>query len=204
MSRLSGSNSAEVEKRHIEFAALVDFDFPSGHVYLNSRDCPLTFNGHVYQGFGQFGSMSDVSETADGSPDKIDFVLSAAPVSVMSSALSENYHGRSVTVHIGYLNPDNSFVDTPFLLWDGYMDTMNISADEGVLSITLTAENHLIKWNQSSGWLYTQEHQNTLVKTGYATSTDTDNIFDQLSSTVDKVLKWYDNKYGAGFRRYLQ
>lgn len=201
MSRLSGANATEVVKPHIEFAALVDMDFASGHVYLNSRDHNIDFNGHTYLGFGRFGAMGDVTESGDLAPDKIEFTLNAVDSSLLTTALAENYHGRSVTVHIAYLKEDLTFVDTPFLLWEGEMDTMTITADEGALGIKLIAENRLIRWNRSSGWLYTQEHQDHLTKTGNCIMADADTILDQISSTIDKTLKWYDHKVQNWFKR---
>lgn len=191
MSRLTTTNNYnEVIKPSISYAVLVDFNFDSGHVRLNSSDRDLSFGGNTYSGFFGLGSISSFNENGALTPENIDFQLWCSS-SLMATTLSENYHGRGVTVYIGYLDESMQFVDTPWIAWEGKMDVMSITTDENKIGIKLTCENRLLLWNNSSGWLYTQEHQNVLTSS-MSPPAGGDTFFDQLGDLMNKSVKWLD------------
>lgn len=187
MSRDLGTESeAAVLLPHLNYVALVSFDFASGAIYLNTSDRDYVHDGHTYRAAMGVGGISEVSESADLAPDRIDFVLPGVASQYIATTLTEKYHGRSTALTIAYLDDDLDILPTPFILWEGEMDKMSIKANEGVADVLLSCENRLIHWNRSSGWLYTQEHQNILLGGG------TDNFLDQVAVSFQKALKWMD------------
>jgi hypothetical protein len=63
---------------------------------------------------------------------------------------------------------------------------LTIKSSANSSQINLAAENRLILWDQSAGWLYTQEHQRLIDAT--------DNFFDQVNSLATKAVVWgYQN-----------
>jgi hypothetical protein len=197
MTRFSSApNASAVTLRHVDYIMFVDFDFASGHIRLNTSGTNISFGGDTYLGLDPKAvvGIGPVKESADLSPDKLEFSLANVPTSTMSATLTETYHGRSATLYVGY--PQNSvLVDTPHMLWEGRMDRLLVRSEEGGSVINLICENRLVLWSKSAGWLYSHEHQREF---------DPDDLFfDQVSSLPNKVAKWGEEtvQTGNGGRR---
>jgi len=174
---------AAVQQPNIAHVYLVDFDFASGHVYLNTSDRTYVYDGNTYLGGGTIGSISGVKETAGTVPEQVTFVLPGVDVDLVATTLRENYHNRSVVIYVAYLDEHDEMSSTPFILWEGSMDKMLLHVDEKKVDITLACESSLILWNKSTGWLYTTEHQTRLW--GYG-----DNFFSQIAPCLESVIVW--------------
>jgi hypothetical protein len=195
MSRDIPANAlAEAQGPHVAFIYLVDFDFASGHVYLNSSNRDYSYNGHTYTAAYGIGGISEVKESIGLSPDTVTFTLPGVNPSLLTTTLAENYHGRSVVVYVAYVSDDHEIIATPFTLWEGSMDKMGISVDEAKADITLACENRLVLWNKSSGWLYTSDHQRSIWGAG-------DNFFGQIAPSIESILVWLNKGVGAGYVR---
>jgi len=187
----SASNADAVELRHVDYILFVDFDFVSGHIRLNTSGTDIAFSGNTYLGLNPKAiiGIGAVKESADLSPDKLDFSLSNVPTSTMEDTLAQTYHGRSATLYVGY--PQNSvLVDTPHMLWEGRMDKLLVRSEEGGSVINLVCENRLVLWNRASNWLYSHEHQREFDAV--------DLFFDQVSSLPNKVVKWGEETVTTG------
>jgi hypothetical protein len=165
---------------------LAEFDFVSGFQRLNSSDRSYTHSGNIYTGLGHLCTISDVEETADGSPNSLSFGLSGVDTSLTTISLAEKYHRRNVSLYLGFLDETGEFADTPYTLWEGYMDTMSIATDHNVSSIALVAENRFVMWNRAADWQYTDAHQRLFDAT--------DLFFNQVNALMNKVIKWKDFK----------
>lgn len=183
-------NSTAVTLPHVPYVMFADFDFASGNVRLSSWDRDFTFGGNTYTGLGNFVSVGPVKESADLSPDMLEFTLSNVPTSAMSDTLTQTYHGRSASLYVGYLTEDNTLVGTPHLLWEGRMDRLLVRTDEGGSLISLICENRLVLWNKAAGWLYTHEHQKEFASG--------DLFFDQVATLPNKVVKWGEKDVPTG------
>jgi hypothetical protein len=189
----SSDNAAAVSLRHVDYILFVEFDFASGPIRLNTSGTNISFGGDAYTGLSPSAvvGIGPVRESADLSPEKLEFSLANVPNSTMSDTLSQTYHGRSATLYVGY--PQNSLlVDTPHMLWEGRMDRLLARSEENGSVINLICENRLVLWNKASGWLYSHEHQREF---------DPDDLFfDQVSSLPNKVAKWGDENVETGRR----
>lgn len=176
------ANSTAVTQPHVPYVLFVEMDFASGFVRVNSGDRYFTHEGNQYGPLGQLGSIGPVKENGNLSPEKLEFQLSGVDSSYLTTTLTEDYHGRDVRLWVGYLDTDLVLVATPQLIWEGYMDTMQIHTDANESIITVIAENRLIRWNQSADFLYTHEHQRLF--------DSTDDFFNQVAVIANKVVKW--------------
>lgn len=180
-------NETATEQPHVPYVMFADFDFASGHVRLNSAARSYSFGGNTYEAVGKLAGIGPVRESADLSPDKLEFTLSGVDNSLIMTTLGENYHGRSATLYVGYLNADGGLVADPHLLWEGRMDVMAIRTEAGGSIISLSCENRLVLWNRAANWLYSHDHQRLLFPG------QTDNFFDQVETLTDKIARWGDS-----------
>jgi hypothetical protein len=195
MTRLSSDNNDVAEQPHFPYVLLASFDFVSGVQRLNSSDRDYIHDSNTYTGLGHMCSISDVEETGDGSPNALTFQLSGVDTSLTTISLAEKYHRRDVALYLGFLDDAGELVDTPYTLWEGYMDTMSIVTDHNISNIVLVAENRFVMWDRATDWQYTDAHQRLF--------DPTDAFFNQVNSLMNKVIKWKDFKaaqaeYAAG------
>lgn len=183
MSRLTSSaNQAAVAAPHVPYILFADLDFVSGHVLLTSWDQNFTWGGNTYLSIGKFANLSDYPETADLTSASLTFTLSGTDPALMSTVLTEKYHNRNAKLYVGWLNAANALVDTPYLLWEGFMDSMQIHSDAGIASISLICETRLLLLGKVAGWMYTDVHQKQF-KSG-------DGFFNLVASLANKTVSW--------------
>jgi hypothetical protein len=182
MSRLSTLNSVAVALPHVPYALFVDLSFVSGNVRLTSYDQAFTFGGNTYTSLGTFAQMGDYPETVDLTSSSLTFTLSGVDSSLLSTVFTEKYHNRDAKVYVGWLDQNNVLVDTPFLLWEGFIDSLQVHAEEGVSSIALTCETRLLLLGKTAGWTYSDVHQKQFF-TG-------DSFFNLVASLQNKILNW--------------
>lgn len=177
------ANQDATELPHVPYVLFAEFDFASGFVRANSSDRSLTHLGNVYSAIGTLGGVGPVKENGNLSPEKLEFQLSGVDNSLITTTLTEDYHGRDARLWVGYLNAESYvLVTTPQILWEGFMDVMTIRTEQNTSVISLVCENRLIRWNDAADWLYTDEHQKLF--------DTTDNFFDQVALLPNKEIKW--------------
>jgi hypothetical protein len=186
----SSANETAAAQPHVPYVLLGEFDFASGFVRVNSADRFYTHNGQEFGPLGTLAGIGPIKENGNLIPEKLDFQLSGVNNSLITTTITEDYHNRDVRVWLAYLDEDYRFIDTPHLLWEGLMDTMAIRREKNRSMIGLTAENRLIRWNQTAGWTYTWEHQRVFDAT--------DDFLDQVAALVNKVTKWNEQTVSTG------
>ena len=157
MSRGFPTNVANaLATQHVSLVTFVQLAFPSGTVYLHHSLGTYPFGGNDYLGVGDLGAISPLEEGADISPYQITLSLSGLDSTIAGAALTEDYYMHAVTVLLGVLNADDALLADPTVVFEGFMDQMNISvgADGGDV-ITLTAESELARFDKASNIKYT-------------------------------------------------
>ena len=157
MSRGFPTNVANaLATQHVSLVTFVQLAFPSGTVYLHNSIGTYTFGGNDYLGVGDLGAISPLEEGADISPYQITLSLSGLDSTIAGAALTEDYYMHAVTVLLGVLNADDALLADPTVVFEGFMDQMNISvgADGGDV-ITLTAESEFARFDKASNIKYT-------------------------------------------------
>lgn len=140
----SSANETEAARTSIVLVTMVDLDFASGHVYAHDSIGTLVFNGHSYLGVGQYGSINVVEEAIDITAKPVVLTLSGVDPSLVSTAMTESYQGRAITIYIAMFDKNTSqFIDTPEAVWIGRMDWMKIDINQNTATITLNCESRL-------------------------------------------------------------
>jgi hypothetical protein len=177
------ANSDATEQDHVPYVLLCSLDFTSGVIRLNSSDRSYVHAGNTYSPFGSLASIGPVKENGELVPESLEFTLPGVDSSLITTALTENYVGRAVSLWVAYLDDNLQFVATPQIIWEGFMDQMNIQGGEDkTATIQLICESRLIRWGKSSGWLYTHEHQRLVDAT--------DDFLSYVALMVNRLLKW--------------
>jgi hypothetical protein len=149
-------------------------------------------SGNVnWLGTGDLGQISTIQEGDQISPYNIELTLSGLDAGLVAEAVKEVYYQRPVTLYVGALNDDDNLVATPDVIWNGFIDTMDVrlGGDNGD-TLALSAESELAMFERSSNLLYTNASQQ-------ATSSG-DTFFTHLQEMQDITLDWGVRKSGSG------
>lgn len=175
----------EIDKTQLNPLLFFKFEFDSGDLNFWTGYGDIVWNSETYTGSGNMLSISSINETQDLVANAITFTLSGAPSSLNSLALSENYSGRKCSAWFAVRDDNAELIASPYLIFSGLMDVMEIKDGGSSTEITLTAESDLNGLRQSNLSYYTPESQ----KADYSS----DKGFDLMPTSQDVVITW-----GAG------
>lgn len=179
----NASNQAAAIAAHAEGVEFVDLDFPSGHLRLHTGSGTINWGGYDWLGVGQLGDIEQVREDAELRPNALRLTLSGVDAALVSAAMTEQYHGRSVSVYLGMINPDTgALIATPETRFRGVMDLLTVKLGRNEGSITVNCESDLARWERPRGLLNTHESQQLL----YAG----DRFFDMIPVIQSRVINW--------------
>lgn len=145
MTRLaSTANATELAKPNIRIFIAVDLDFVSGHVRAHDGIGTINFGGFDYLGIGQFGGIDIAEESISVIAKPVTLTVSGVDSSLVSTAVTEQYQGRTATIYLGLLDLDTqALIDAPEPLWGGCMDVMTVQLGPETGSIKLNCEHRL-------------------------------------------------------------
>ena len=161
---------------------LLDLDFASGVVRINSTPYAITWSSNVYQGGAKLGELSPIEEASDVQATAIALKLYAIPRDLVSLALAEQYQGRAATIRVGFMDENEALIADPFVAFAGRMDVMSITLAE-MASVTLTVESRFADWERPRIRRYTSEDQAAFADAA-------DKFFDYAPTMVEKTVKW--------------
>jgi hypothetical protein len=133
----------------------VDIDFSSGPLYVWSGYGDLTIGSKTYIGVGTLMNVSSVEETTEIEAKGASITMSGIPSSFLSLALQEPYQGRECRIYFGMTSGPSDYVE----IFSGELDQMNISENADTCTISVTAENILIKLERPVVRRFTNEDQ---------------------------------------------
>ena len=199
MSRDLASNTAiSYAASHVNPIVFVKLEFdPSsaGTIRLHNGLGTYTWDdgsGNVnWLGTGDLGQISTIQEGDQISPYNIELTLSGLDAGLVAEAVKEVYYQRPVTLYVGALNDDDELVATPDIIWNGFIDTMDVrlGGDSGD-TLALSAESELAMFERSANLLYTNASQQA--------SSSGDTFFTHLQEMQDITLDWGVRKSGSG------
>lgn len=182
-------NEAAVAEPHVPFVLLAEFDFPSGFVRLNSSDRSFTHLGEIFTGLGHLAGLDNIKDSGNLVPEKLEFKLSFDQA-LITTAQTENFHRRPMRLWLGLLDENYQFIATPEEIWGGFMENMPIRADKNVAMLALTCQNELVMWDETAGWLYSDEHHQLMVPG--------DLFLNQVATLQNKEIRWAGSIVSTG------
>lgn len=124
-----------------------------------TMDSANIYPAETYTGAGDLISVSGFAETSDLSAQGISLTLSGMDATIVQEARDEDYQGNQVRLRLGAFDEGGAPIDVPFEVFDGFMDVMTISDEGETSTVSLTAENKLIRLQRSNERRYTAEDQ---------------------------------------------
>jgi hypothetical protein len=156
---LTAAHVAQYESDSLRALVFVKLDFSSGIVRTHNGVGTYTWGGSSWDGVGELGGISIVEEGVEIRPLRVKLTLSGIDASLVSSAMTEEYHGRPADIYAGALDSDYQLVADPDVIWSGYMDHMAVSLDKGTGIIELVCENKFARWDLQRTIYYSDAEQ---------------------------------------------
>lgn len=162
MSRsLDAAISTALDSRYHTFFHLVTFDFATPFRMTDwNHDIEYDFGSgtETFLAAGDLVSLSNVSEERDINNGKLTIQLSGVDQANISTALTEDFNNKRVTVRRGLFDSSGStamvnLVGSPFIVWDGRVDSWGISEDpqSGKSTVSWNIESHWADWAKTAG-----------------------------------------------------
>ena len=138
----------------------VSIDFGGGSITRAwSGYGDLTIDGHTYTGVGLLGTISALPETSETKAVGVKLELSGVPLDSAAAALNANYQGRPVSIYIGALDDAHAIIATPYKVFGGQIDTMQLNTGQDSARISVAVESRLIDMERVRESRYTHEEQ---------------------------------------------
>lgn len=167
----------------------IEFQFKSATTYLSTANFNIDCGGHTWLGFGEAGAISDVQQTESMETSSVTFTLNIAQLEWLAIALGDvdEYRGKPVKLYMCPLTNNYQLIDTPVLLWKGYIDTMGagVSGEEG--SISLKCE--------SSAYGLKRLPTYRMNKAQWAKYHPTDKGMQYIESLISDDFKWLTKRF---------
>lgn len=179
---LSAGMITEVTAKSLSPILLMKAEFDSGDLNLWTGIGSLTYNGDTYVGAGNLIGVSAVKESIGVEAHGVNFSLSGLPTSLISLALTEDYQGRAASCWFAALDSAGALVSSPYLLFKGRMDVLEILEGGETATLTMRCENLLIDFRRQKTRRYSDDDQ----KEAYST----DRGLEFVDQMQDREIIW--------------
>lgn len=163
---------------------LAEIDWPSGLIRVWTGYGDLIWDGHTWQGTGEYGKISDVEESTDGGANGITLELSGIPSANIIDALSNDAQGHVAKVWLTSLAKDGTLECEPYKIFEGFIDVTpwEDSGDSCTISVQLEKERI-----RRSAQTRRATHQDQQI------DYPGDMFFEYVASLESKVINWGSN-----------
>lgn len=204
MRNVTADMAAEFSAANVRPAILAELYFDSGTIRLWSGFGTLTWNNNQYIGGGNLVAISEIEENQGLEATGLVATLSGVPSNLVATTLLENQRGRPFRLYLAalaesfslllegsdfILTEDGSeillesvFVDEPYRIFNGLMDTMEIVDTGETSTISVNVESIMITGQRSKIRRYTPEDQKKLFPN--------DSGLDFIPNLQDKEIVW--------------
>lgn len=159
MSRgLSAGMLTQVGSANVTPILLFYGEFASGTVRMWSGIGDLSWDSQTWLGAGSLVQVSNIEETSEIKASGIVVTFNGIPADLLSLVLSDVRQGALGKVWLGFLS-SGSVVATPWLIFEGRIDTPVINEEAETCSIAITYESRLIDLSRPRTARYTDQDQ---------------------------------------------
>ena len=158
------------------------FEFDSGDLNLWDGVGDLSWSGDTYTGAGNLLAISPIAETEEIAANGARFTLSGMASSIISTALSEDYQGRPVSMWRGALDSSRAIIADPILIFSGNMDVMIINDSGAMAMVSVVAESQMRALTRPSTRKWTSMDQKAIWPS--------DKGFDEIPQIQDDPIIW--------------
>lgn len=142
----------------VQLGIFVVVHWPSGDARFWSGVGPFTYDGDVFQGVGDLGSISQIKESSNGQANGIQVSLGGCSPESVAIVLSEPYQNRRASVLVGFLKSDGTLVHPTLReIYTGLVDVATDDDDGATSRITLNIEPRMLVAQSASARRITHE-----------------------------------------------
>nr|BAR39839.1 phage minor tail protein L [uncultured Mediterranean phage uvMED] len=151
---LSTAVKNELLTREIRPVHLLNIDFSTP---VNITDCSFNLTSSIsgssvtYTASPFLVGASSFEEQTDISKSSLSISLSGADQTFISTVLNENIVNVSVSIFRGLLNSSNALISDPILLYQGNVDTFEITETETRSNLKLIVVSHWADFEKKAG-----------------------------------------------------
>lgn len=206
MRNLTPDMASGLSDKNVSLVVMAELFFQSATLRMWTGLGTLNWRDEDYFGGGNFIGISPIEETQDSVAKGLVASLSGIPSTLISLALTERFRGRPFRLYLaivdsrsyvatedapgrveledgtGFVLLENNFVNSPYRIFSGLMDTMEFTDNGSTADIRLSVENILITGQRTKLSRYTQEDQRKTYPS--------DKGFDLINQLQDKELVW--------------
>lgn len=188
MKTYSAAVLAALAAGHVVPVQLVELQFPSGTVALNTSNWHLVWGGVTYLGAYGLGSVSPIKDSP-GEIQGISFTLSGGDSSSIALALdaSGEVQGTRTIIRTAIFDTSTMQILEAAVDWSGTLDTMSIEEDANQATISATAESSAVDLLRGNLSTYSDADQQALFPGDLA--------FQFVVSQVDQPVVWPAREY---------
>tara|TARA_A100001011_G_scaffold361107_1_gene408962 strand:+ start:786 stop:1364 length:579 start_codon:yes stop_codon:yes gene_type:complete len=166
MARTLGTDfSAQLDSSSFTPFYAVSIGFSPNKLNLWTGYSDLFFDSETYVGSGNLLGLSNIEETSDIKATGMTLTLSGIDSNILSEVLTEDVQGITVEIYFGVLatiDNETKMVDTPYKVFDGFIDTMAIQEGAVESIVRVSVENKLITLEKAKAKRYTDQDQKQL------------------------------------------
>ena len=143
----------------------VDIGYENNTLRLWTGYHEVSFDNKTFIGSGSLLRLSNVSESADTKATGLQIVLTGLDDSILNASMSEVEQNIPCTLYFGVLTTTSNateVVDTPYKMFEGFLDVVNIDNDGETVNIEFRFENKLISLEKPTDKRYTDQDQKQL------------------------------------------
>lgn len=160
----------------------VEIEFEDGFTRAWSGYGAIDIGGNEYLGVGTLGSIGSIAESTQNQATGLQIQLSGVPFELIASALNEKYQGNSCNIYFGVLNEEHGVIASPYKIFSGRIDTMQVQEQQESATISLSVESRMIDLEKPRVRRYTPQDQ-SLNFTG-------DKGFDFVTTLQEAEIAW--------------
>ena len=142
-----------VQNSNVPYLALVQLEFTDGTVRLTNAGYNFTWNGHVWTGAGNLGTISAIEEGMDLQMYGLTLSLTGIASSYIAECLGSGYSGKAATIWLAPLDENYQIISDPIIVFKGKMDTMPIKLGNKA-EIQITVESDLVQWERGKSRVF--------------------------------------------------
>lgn len=158
---LTSAVKTELAATNCRIGYFLEINFDTTPVRLSSTMHDVSWDSKTWQGNGWFHGSDSVVEDEDLDTDELTVYLSGVNSTLISAFLTDSSANNTGKLYLVFFDSSWSVVADPYLLFDGYLDEVEISEESDDTSIEVSFESRLAILDKASDIRWTHNFQQT-------------------------------------------
>lgn len=119
----------------------------------------IVFNSVAWSGLGELLQINAIEENSTMAARGLRMKLDGLDSNLLDYVLTSDFQGNDVQLYLGVMDEDSAIIGQPISVFQGYLDSANISESATGSMIDLTAENRMYDFQRVNNARYTVQDQ---------------------------------------------